>query len=253
MLGILSSTSSRIEAYAHAPLEHSGQNCQAAGSCSNPHNISVDLGSSSWVPTASTCNTTDSSPCLSSGDYTYRLPALNATRNITIDTCVAGVDAWDTVLFVFPEQDGACTSCPVSALMASCCRCSVAKLSSKGVLAQTPHRGYNIITTLTSSASALPSCCSYTMLGCRAMRCSTIKEVSVVKVCPVSPSLPVPGSTTWWWWRAMAYHLVGSRQSAYYDDVIMTTTITLIVIMQVSSTAHVKVRCPRPPLDPKMM
>ncbi|KAL6749348.1 hypothetical protein V8C86DRAFT_1016474 [Haematococcus lacustris] len=91
-------------------------NITSIGSCSNPHNISLDLGSSSWVPTASTCNTTDSSPCLSSGDYTYRLPALNATRNITIDTCVAGVDAWDTVLFVFPEQDGACTSCPSNAL-----------------------------------------------------------------------------------------------------------------------------------------
>ncbi|GFH25020.1 hypothetical protein HaLaN_22910, partial [Haematococcus lacustris] len=45
-------------------------------------------------------------------DYTYRLPAFNATRNITIDTCVAGVNAWDTVLYVFPAQGGACTFCP---------------------------------------------------------------------------------------------------------------------------------------------
>ncbi|GFH30794.1 hypothetical protein HaLaN_29714, partial [Haematococcus lacustris] len=33
-------------------------------------------------------------------------------RSITIDTCVAGVNAWDTVLYVFPAQGGACTSCP---------------------------------------------------------------------------------------------------------------------------------------------
>ncbi|KAJ9524135.1 hypothetical protein QJQ45_022504 [Haematococcus lacustris] len=86
------------------------------GSCSNPHIISLGLGSASWVPTTSTCNTTNSFPCLPSMDYTYRLPAFNATRSITIDTCVAGVDAWDTVLYVFPAQGGACTFCPSDAL-----------------------------------------------------------------------------------------------------------------------------------------
>ncbi|GFH31969.1 hypothetical protein HaLaN_31109 [Haematococcus lacustris] len=49
-------------------------------------------------------------------DYTYRLPAFNATRSITIDTCVSGVDAWDTVLYVFSTQGGACTFCPSDAL-----------------------------------------------------------------------------------------------------------------------------------------
>ncbi|KAL6745546.1 hypothetical protein V8C86DRAFT_1720844 [Haematococcus lacustris] len=89
-------------------------NITPIGSCSNPHNISLGLGSASWVPTTSTCDTTNSSPCLPMRDYTYRLPAFNATRNITIDTCVAGVNAWDTVLYVFPAQGGACTFCPVS-------------------------------------------------------------------------------------------------------------------------------------------
>ncbi|KAL6746497.1 hypothetical protein V8C86DRAFT_2941503, partial [Haematococcus lacustris] len=92
-------------------------NITPIGSCNNPHNISLGLGSASWVPTTSTCDTTNSSPCRQARDYTYRLPAFNATRSITIDTCVAGVDAWDTVLYVFPAQGGACTSCSVSSFL----------------------------------------------------------------------------------------------------------------------------------------
>ncbi|KAJ9505541.1 hypothetical protein QJQ45_022884 [Haematococcus lacustris] len=173
------------------------------GSCINPHNISVDLGSSSWVPTNSTCDTTNSFRCSSSRDYTYRLPAFNATRNITIDTCVAGVDAWDTILYVFPDR-GVCT-CPVSGLVASCCACSVAQLNSKGVLMLNPHPAYNTTAKVTSPALALPSHCSPAMVGYRAVCGTTTKEVSVVKIAPVSPSLPVPGWTTWWWWRATTH------------------------------------------------
>ncbi|GFH30218.1 hypothetical protein HaLaN_29024, partial [Haematococcus lacustris] len=85
-------------------------------SCSNPHNISLGLGSASWVPTTSTCNTANNFPCRQARDYTYRLPAFNAMRNITIDTCVAGVDGWDAFLYILPAQGGACTSCSSNVL-----------------------------------------------------------------------------------------------------------------------------------------
>ncbi|GFH19797.1 hypothetical protein HaLaN_16813 [Haematococcus lacustris] len=87
-------------------------NITSIGSCSNPHNISVVLGSYFFFPGTSTCNTPDSFACQPARDYTYRLQALYATRSITIDTCVGDANAWDTVLYVFPEQGGACTYCP---------------------------------------------------------------------------------------------------------------------------------------------
>ncbi|KAJ9512990.1 hypothetical protein QJQ45_029210 [Haematococcus lacustris] len=121
-------------------------NITSIGSCNNPHNISLGLGSASWVPTTTTCNTTDSSRCYNGRDYTYRLPAFNATRNITVDTCVAGVDAWDTVLYVFPAQGGACTFCPVSSSLqlallrhvVACLQCGVPAINVTSTLVQAP-------------------------------------------------------------------------------------------------------------------
>ncbi|KAL6747649.1 hypothetical protein V8C86DRAFT_3033591 [Haematococcus lacustris] len=52
--------------------------------------------------------------CRVANDYTYQLAAADVDRDITITTCVDGVDAWDTFLFAFPTQGSSCPTCPVA-------------------------------------------------------------------------------------------------------------------------------------------
>ncbi|KAJ9513111.1 hypothetical protein QJQ45_029403 [Haematococcus lacustris] len=59
-----------------------------------------------------TCDRANGWGCLSSPDFLYLLPSSEeGDRSITLDTCVEGVAAWDTVLYVIPVQDGTCGQC----------------------------------------------------------------------------------------------------------------------------------------------
>ncbi|GFH25021.1 hypothetical protein HaLaN_22911 [Haematococcus lacustris] len=100
----------------------------------------------------------------------------------------------------------------------------------------------------TSSAIALPFCCSPALVGYRAMRCPTTKEVCVVKVSPVSPSMPVPGWTTWWWLKAPSQHLVrkagakGQGRSKRADQVLFN--------LSIPKYPHVRLICVGQPIAP---
>ncbi|KAJ9512852.1 hypothetical protein QJQ45_029171 [Haematococcus lacustris] len=59
-----------------------------------------------------TCNRANGWNCQPAPDFLYLLPSSEeGDRSITLDTCVDGVAAWDTVLYVFPAQDGTCGHC----------------------------------------------------------------------------------------------------------------------------------------------
>ncbi|KAL6754247.1 hypothetical protein V8C86DRAFT_371685 [Haematococcus lacustris] len=62
-------------------------------------------------PNTTTCGAADSWSCRDAPDFLYLLPSSNTTRNITVDTCVDGVAAWDTFLFVIPVQPDTCFEC----------------------------------------------------------------------------------------------------------------------------------------------
>ncbi|GFH31528.1 hypothetical protein HaLaN_30590, partial [Haematococcus lacustris] len=49
--------------------------------------------------------------CRDSPDFLYLLPSSSTARNITVDTCVDDVAAWDTFLFVIPVQPNTCFQC----------------------------------------------------------------------------------------------------------------------------------------------
>ncbi|GFH12030.1 hypothetical protein HaLaN_07650, partial [Haematococcus lacustris] len=59
-----------------------------------------------------TCGTASGWDCQPAPDFLYLLPSSEeGDRSITLDTCVDGVAAWDTFLFVIPVQDGTCGQC----------------------------------------------------------------------------------------------------------------------------------------------
>ncbi|KAJ9513093.1 hypothetical protein QJQ45_029418 [Haematococcus lacustris] len=59
-----------------------------------------------------TCDTASSWDCRPAPDFLYLLPSSEeGDRSITLDTCVDGVAAWDTFLFVIPVQGGTCGQC----------------------------------------------------------------------------------------------------------------------------------------------
>ncbi|KAJ9510824.1 hypothetical protein QJQ45_027765, partial [Haematococcus lacustris] len=61
-----------------------------------------------------TCGTANGWNCRPAPEFLYLLPSSEeGDRNITLDTCVEGVAAWDTVLYVIPVQDGTCGQCSV--------------------------------------------------------------------------------------------------------------------------------------------
>ncbi|KAL6753355.1 hypothetical protein V8C86DRAFT_473992 [Haematococcus lacustris] len=84
------------------------------GTCTYPHFIDIgDIGSRVIVPSVDTCWRPSSCRChFYDGDYVYLLPASSVVRTITVDTCVAGVAAWDTTIIVFPARSGVCSTCP---------------------------------------------------------------------------------------------------------------------------------------------
>ncbi|KAJ9511863.1 hypothetical protein QJQ45_004551 [Haematococcus lacustris] len=60
----------------------------------------------------STCNRANGWNCRTAPDFLYLLPSSEeGDRSITLDTCVEGVAAWDTFLYVIPVQDGTCGQC----------------------------------------------------------------------------------------------------------------------------------------------
>ncbi|GFH30666.1 hypothetical protein HaLaN_29556, partial [Haematococcus lacustris] len=64
------------------------------------------------VGVKTTCDTGNNWDCIESPDFVYLLPSSEeGDRSITLDTCVDGVAAWDTFLFVIPVQDGTCGQC----------------------------------------------------------------------------------------------------------------------------------------------
>ncbi|KAJ9510239.1 hypothetical protein QJQ45_015715, partial [Haematococcus lacustris] len=61
-----------------------------------------------------TCGTANGWNCRPAPEFLYLLPSSEeGDRSITLDTCVEGVAAWDTVLYVIPTQDGTCGQCSV--------------------------------------------------------------------------------------------------------------------------------------------
>ncbi|KAL6749309.1 hypothetical protein V8C86DRAFT_2850985 [Haematococcus lacustris] len=88
------------------------------GHCSNPARWVIHGPANGMVINSAptTCSSTDSSACKRGArDYVYEFAPYPATRNITVDTCVDGVEPWDTVLYVFPATNNAC-SCPRDAV-----------------------------------------------------------------------------------------------------------------------------------------
>ncbi|GFH14772.1 hypothetical protein HaLaN_10886 [Haematococcus lacustris] len=61
---------------------------------------------------ASTCGRANGWNCRPAPDFLYLLPSSEeGDRSITLDTCVDGVAAWDTILYVIPTKDGTCGQC----------------------------------------------------------------------------------------------------------------------------------------------
>ncbi|GFH28147.1 hypothetical protein HaLaN_26589 [Haematococcus lacustris] len=61
-----------------------------------------------------TCGSANGWNCRPAPDFLYLLPSSEeGDRSITLDTCVDGVAAWDTLLYVIPVQDGTCGQCSV--------------------------------------------------------------------------------------------------------------------------------------------
>ncbi|KAJ9534015.1 hypothetical protein QJQ45_027117 [Haematococcus lacustris] len=53
-------------------------------------------------PLATACGAANSWNCRGSRDFLYLLPSNSTARTITLDTCVSGVAAWDSFLYVIP-------------------------------------------------------------------------------------------------------------------------------------------------------
>ncbi|KAJ9511636.1 hypothetical protein QJQ45_013686 [Haematococcus lacustris] len=74
------------------------------------HAFSFELFTASWPPSgvaifnpsATTCGAANSWSCRGSRDFLYLLPSSSTARTITLDTCVSGVAAWDSFLYVIP-------------------------------------------------------------------------------------------------------------------------------------------------------
>ncbi|KAL6755819.1 hypothetical protein V8C86DRAFT_170862 [Haematococcus lacustris] len=65
-------------------------------------------------PGFSTCSFTNNSACRSSRDYVHGIWKSSYTRNLTVSTCVDGVDPWNTYLYVYTWRGYTC-SCPSDA------------------------------------------------------------------------------------------------------------------------------------------
>ncbi|KAJ9524525.1 hypothetical protein QJQ45_024121 [Haematococcus lacustris] len=62
-------------------------------------------------PPTTTCGAANRWRCRASPDFLYLLPSSSTARTITLDTCVNGVAAWDSFLYVLPVQPNACFRC----------------------------------------------------------------------------------------------------------------------------------------------
>ncbi|GFH28573.1 expressed protein, partial [Haematococcus lacustris] len=84
-----------------------------AGSCGTPLTMAglPSSGVSIFNPSATTCGAANSWSCRGSRDFLYLLPSSSMARNITLDTCVSGVAAWDSFLYVIPVQPNTCFQC----------------------------------------------------------------------------------------------------------------------------------------------
>ncbi|KAJ9530446.1 hypothetical protein QJQ45_012420 [Haematococcus lacustris] len=74
------------------------------GSCGAPFTMAglPANGVTIFNPETTTCGAADSWSCRAAPDFLYLLPSSSTARNIIVDTCVNGVAAWDTFLFVIP-------------------------------------------------------------------------------------------------------------------------------------------------------
>ncbi|KAL6761853.1 hypothetical protein V8C86DRAFT_768911 [Haematococcus lacustris] len=88
---------------------------QPSGSCGAPFTMAglPDNGVTIFNPETTTCGAADRWSCRDAPDFLYLLPSSNTARNIIVDTCVNGVAAWDTFLFVIPVQPNTCFQCTV--------------------------------------------------------------------------------------------------------------------------------------------
>ncbi|KAL6746695.1 hypothetical protein V8C86DRAFT_1464880 [Haematococcus lacustris] len=84
-----------------------------SGSCGTPLTMAglPSSGVSIFNPSATTCGAANSWSCRGSRDFLYLLPSSSMARNITLDTCVSGVAAWDSFLYVIPVQPNTCFQC----------------------------------------------------------------------------------------------------------------------------------------------
>ncbi|KAJ9516995.1 hypothetical protein QJQ45_027348, partial [Haematococcus lacustris] len=64
-------------------------------------------------PPTTTCGAASRWGCRGSPDFLYLLPSSSTTRTITVDTCVDGVAAWDTFMYVMAVQPDTCFQCAV--------------------------------------------------------------------------------------------------------------------------------------------
>ncbi|KAL6749321.1 hypothetical protein V8C86DRAFT_1019288 [Haematococcus lacustris] len=82
------------------------------GHCSNASWWSFGAGTGMVInPGVSTCSYTSSSACRPARDYVYGFDAYHINRTVTVSTCVDGVGAWDTVLYVLTWSEDVCY-CP---------------------------------------------------------------------------------------------------------------------------------------------
>ncbi|KAJ9530588.1 hypothetical protein QJQ45_014787, partial [Haematococcus lacustris] len=87
-----------------------------AGSCGAPFTMAGMPANGVTIfnpPDTTTCGAANSWSCRASPDFLYLLPSSRTARNITVDTCVDGVAAWDTFLYVIPVQPNTCFQCTV--------------------------------------------------------------------------------------------------------------------------------------------
>ncbi|KAL6761845.1 hypothetical protein V8C86DRAFT_2528879 [Haematococcus lacustris] len=90
--------------------------CWCAGHCMNPDwNVFGPGIRTQRNPGISTCSLPNNSACRPSRDYVHGIWPSSVTRNLTVSTCVDGVAAWDTVLYVYRWTADLC-SCPSDAL-----------------------------------------------------------------------------------------------------------------------------------------
>ncbi|KAL6765039.1 hypothetical protein V8C86DRAFT_1224418 [Haematococcus lacustris] len=80
------------------------------GSCGTPLTMAglPATGVTIFNPPTTTCGAANRWSCRASPDFLYLLPSSSTARTITLDTCVSGVAAWDTFLYVLAVQPSLC-------------------------------------------------------------------------------------------------------------------------------------------------